>query len=75
MSFSGIRPKGLCSTPPSSAGDKQTDETPLYMEIHRPAPLPVAQKYNGRTCTEIQRAKFDPKLRKDKKTDAKPWMK
>ena len=23
-----------CSTPESSAGDKQTDETPLYMEIH-----------------------------------------
>ena len=41
----------------SSGGDAQTDETPLYMEIHRRAhPLLVAQT--------IQRAKFDPKCGK-----------
>ena len=34
-----------CPTPQSSGGDTQTDETPLYMEIHRRAPL-LAQKYN-----------------------------
>ena len=44
-----------CSTPESSAGDKQTDETPLYMEIHRGRAHPLAR------CTEIQRAKFDAK--------------
>ena len=75
MSFSGIRPKGLCSTPPSSAGDKQTDETPLYMEIHRPAPLPVAQKYNGQNLHGNTTGEIRPKLRKENNTDAKLWMK